>query len=96
MNRPDTSARIISLRRYVDLLNLEEKRLKWIIGSTTAPNPERADAQANVKVILEKLRMAEKELSDLEFYRWRVRMAEPLASVTPSEQVCKASKSPRE
>lgn len=69
MKKPDTSARIISLRRYIGLLDLEEKRLKWVLGNTTAPNPEHADAEANVKVISEKLRKAETELIDIELSR---------------------------
>lgn len=67
--KPDTSARIVSLRRYISLLSLEEKRLSWIVGTTTAPNPQHADAERDVKVISEKLRKAEKELSDLNPYR---------------------------
>lgn len=67
MKKPvDTSARITSLRRYIGLLHLVEKRLKWVLGNTAAHNPEHADAQRDVKVISDKLRKAERELSDLE------------------------------
>ena len=69
MKTPDTSGRITSLRRYISLLIDEEKRLNWVVGTTTAPNPEHANAEANVKVISEKLRKAEKELFGLELYR---------------------------
>lgn len=69
MKKPDRSARVVSLRRYIDLLNLEEKRLTWILGITNAPNPDHANAAANAKVISEKIRKAEMELSDLMRYR---------------------------
>ena len=63
--KPDTSARITSLRRYISLLNLQEKRLRWILGTTNASNQDHADAEREVSAISEKLRKAEKELSDL-------------------------------
>ena len=65
----DKSARIDTLSRYITLLRQEEKRLKWITTSTSAPNPEHIDAAANLSVISEKLINAERELSDLEFGR---------------------------
>ena len=60
------SARIASLGRYISLLHLEEKRLKWIITSTSAANVENIKATADLRVISEKLTSAERELSDLE------------------------------
>jgi len=60
------SARIASLGRYISLLQLEEKRLKWIISSTSAANAENIKATADLRVISEKLTSAERELSDLE------------------------------
>ena len=65
----NTAARIVSLRRYISLLQQEEKRLKWILASTVAPNPERTDAETDVRVISGKLINAEKELADLELKR---------------------------
>ena len=65
----NTAARIVSLRRYISLLQQEEKRLKWILASTVAPNAERTDAETNVRVISGKLINAEKELADLELKR---------------------------
>jgi hypothetical protein len=61
----DTGARIISLRRYISLLHQEEKRLNWLISSTVASTAARADAESNVRAIIEKLYKAEKELRQL-------------------------------
>ena len=69
MTKPDSAARITVLRRYISLLNLEEKRLNWILASTTAVHPQRADAERDVSAISEKLRKAVRELSDLELKR---------------------------
>lgn len=66
MTKPDSSARITVLRRYISLLTLEEKRLNWILASTTAARLQRADAERDVSAISEKLRKAASELSDLE------------------------------
>jgi hypothetical protein len=66
MNSSNTNARIAALRRYLSLLQEEEKRLKWMLASTTASHPQRADADRDVSAITGKLRKAEKELSDLE------------------------------
>jgi hypothetical protein len=65
----NTAARIVSLRRYISLLQQEEKRLKWILASTVAPNPERANAETDVRVISGKLINAEQELAELELKR---------------------------
>ena len=62
----DRSARITTLKRYISLLRQEEKRLKWITTSTSAPNVENIEAAADLRVISEKLISAERELSDLE------------------------------
>lgn len=69
MTKPDSVARITTLRRYISLLTLEEKRLNWILASTTAAHPQRADAERDVSAISEKLRKAVRELSDLELKR---------------------------
>lgn len=69
MTKPDSSARITVLRRYISLLTLEEKRLNWILASTTAAYLQRADAERDVSAISEKLRKAARELSDLELKR---------------------------
>jgi hypothetical protein len=62
----NTSARIVSLRRYISLLQQEEKRLKWILASTVVTNAERMEAEISAKTVVEKLRNAEKELGKLE------------------------------
>jgi hypothetical protein len=62
----DKFALIVSLRRYVSLLQLEEKRLKWITTSTKATGVEYIDTAAKLRVVSEKLINAEKELSGLE------------------------------
>jgi hypothetical protein len=61
----NTGARIISLKRYISLLHQEEKRLNWLISSTVASTAARADAEINVRTVIEKLRKAEKELLKL-------------------------------
>ena len=66
MPSTNTTARIDSLRRYIALLQQEEKRLKWIITSTDPPNPEHTAAENNVRLISSKLLNAERELNDLE------------------------------
>jgi hypothetical protein len=62
----DKFARITTLRRYVSLLRLEEKRLKWITTSTSVTNVENIEAAADLRVISEKLISAERELINLE------------------------------
>jgi hypothetical protein len=65
------SAHITSLRRYISLLNQEEKRLKWITTSTSAKSVENIEAVADLEVNSEKLISAERELFDLELGRRR-------------------------
>jgi hypothetical protein len=60
------SARIITLHRYISLLQAEENRLKWIATSTSATKVVNIDSAAKLKVISEKLSSAERELSNLE------------------------------
>jgi hypothetical protein len=58
-------ARIASLKRYISLLNQEEKRLNWLISSTVASTAARTDAEIFARTVIEKLRSAEKELEKL-------------------------------
>lgn len=71
MNPSNTNARIAALRRYILMLNQEEKRLRWLLASTSTQlgYSERVDVERDVRTISEKLRKAEKELSDLELKR---------------------------
>lgn len=69
MNPSNTNARIAALRRYISMLHLEEKRLRWLLASTSTPGSARVDDERDVRSISEKLRKAEKELSDLELKR---------------------------
>lgn len=62
---PDKSARIASLKRYISLLQQEEKRLKWVSTSTIVSTSERTEAQMKIKSISEKLIKAEEELFGL-------------------------------
>jgi hypothetical protein len=61
MNRAE---RNVTLSRYISLLEMEEKRLKWITTSTSATNTENIEAAAKLKVITEKLAGAERELAN--------------------------------
>jgi hypothetical protein len=61
----NTGARIISLKRYISLLQQEEKRLNWLISSTVASTAAREDGEINVRAVIEKLRKAGKELREL-------------------------------
>jgi hypothetical protein len=62
---PD-SARILSLRRYISLLQQEEKRLNWVNNSAQATEQQRTGAEDSLRTITEKLHNAERELSALE------------------------------
>jgi hypothetical protein len=62
---PDT-ARILSLRRYVSLLQQEEKRLNWVHNSAQATAQQQANADNTLRRITEKLHNAERELAGLE------------------------------
>ena len=66
MDLSKTNARITALRRYISLLEESAKRLTWILASTTASQPERADAERDVSAIAAKIKKAERELSNLE------------------------------
>ena len=59
------AARIVTLNRYISLLQTEEKRLKWLTTSTSSANTENITAAANLKVVTEKLVKAERELAEL-------------------------------
>ena len=69
-----------SLKRYISLLHLEEKRLRWITTSTSPTNVENIKAVSDLRVISEKLTSAERELSDLELGPKR-------SARTPSERI---------
>jgi hypothetical protein len=58
--------RIVVLKRYIALLQLEEKRLKWVSASASSPSGNRADAERDLSALAEKLRKAEQELGRLE------------------------------
>jgi hypothetical protein len=61
---PDT-ARIIALRRYISLLQQEEKRLKWVHNSAQATLQQQAEADRSLRIVTEKLHNAERELGSL-------------------------------
>lgn len=67
----DTTAHVISLRRYVSLLRQEERRLKWVNTSPLGTSVQRASATADIDTITGKLHNAEKELARLEVGRRR-------------------------
>jgi hypothetical protein len=63
----NNGARILSLKRYISLLQQEEKRLNWLISSTLAA--ERTGAENSARAVTEKLHNAESELRELEGIR---------------------------
>jgi hypothetical protein len=68
--RDNRTARIDSLKRYISLLEKEEKRLRWVISSNAANQPVRVQANDDLVRILEKITKAQTELGGLEPYRW--------------------------
>ena len=59
-------ARIDSLKRYISLLEKEEKRLRWVVSSNAATQSVRVQANDDLVRILEKITKARAELRDLE------------------------------
>ena len=60
------SARIVALRRYVALLQLDESRLNWVIQSSLASEQDRTEAFASLQANADKIARANMELSQLE------------------------------
>lgn len=62
-------ARIGALKRYISLLEQEEKRLNWLQSSLTANEQERTNAESKLRLTTEKITNAEMELKTLEVRR---------------------------
>jgi hypothetical protein len=62
-------ARIDSLKRYISLLEKEEKRLRWAISSNAETQPARVLANDDLVRILDKIAKAQTELGGLETRR---------------------------
>ena len=60
------SARIATLKRYISLLQQEEKRMTWVTHSSLAREEDRRDAESNLRLTAEKIAKAEAELKTLE------------------------------
>ena len=65
----DALQRIAALKRYISLLELEEKRLNWLRFSQSSSERERTDAGSNWRLNTEKITRAEMELKTLEVRR---------------------------
>ena len=63
------NARVKALRRYISLLELEEKRLNWLKSSPTVSQQERMSAESNLRLNTEKITKAETELETLQVRR---------------------------
>jgi hypothetical protein len=63
------NARIGALKRYIALLEQEEKRLNWLKSSQSASEQERIDADSSLRLTTEKITKAEMELKTLEVRR---------------------------
>jgi hypothetical protein len=63
--RDNRVALIDSLKRYISLLEKEEKRLTWVV-SNAATQPVRVKANDDLVRILEKITKARSELGSLE------------------------------
>lgn len=59
------SARIAALRRYIDLLRQEEKRLGWVRAHAGASSAGRTEADEAVRMNAQKLDHADEELREL-------------------------------
>ena len=59
-------ARIDSLKRYISLLETQEKRLRWVVSSNAETQPVGVQANDDLVRILEKITKARAELRDLE------------------------------
>ena len=64
--RDNRAARIDSLKRYISLLETQEKRLRWVVSSNAETQPVRVQANDDLVRILEKITKARTELRDLE------------------------------
>jgi hypothetical protein len=62
-------ARIVALKRYISLLRLEEKRLKWLDSSPVSAVADRVQAAVSVAQTTAKLHGAERELATLQIAR---------------------------
>jgi hypothetical protein len=67
--RDNRVARIDSLKRYISLLEKEEKRLRWVVSSSAAAQPVRVQANDELVRVLDKIANAQTELGGLEAYR---------------------------
>ncbi len=65
----DRTAHIIVLKRYIALLRLEEKRLKWLDSSQLATVTDRVQSAISLAQATQKLHDAERELSTLQIGR---------------------------
>ena len=63
------SGQIAALRRYISLLELEDKRLSWLKSSQSVSERDRTDANSNWRLNTEKITRAEMELKTLEVRR---------------------------
>ena len=59
-------ARIDSLKRYISLLETQEKRLRWVVSSNAETQMIRVQANDDLVRILEKITKARSELGGLE------------------------------
>ena len=64
--RDNRAARIDSLKRYISLLEKEEKRLRLVVSSNAVIQPIRVKANDDLVLILEKASKARTELSGLD------------------------------
>lgn len=62
----NSGARIVTLKRYISLLDQEENRLNWVKGSPHANEQNRAEADASLRANATKRDNAQKELRGLE------------------------------
>lgn len=63
------NARIGALKRYITLLEHEEKRLTWLKSAPSVTERERIDAESTLRLNTEKISKAEVELKTLEVRR---------------------------
>ena len=64
--RDNRAALIDSLKRYISLLEKEEKRLRLVVSSNAVIQPIRVKANDDLVLILEKASKARTELSGLD------------------------------
>jgi hypothetical protein len=64
--RDNRASRIDSLKRYISLLETQEKRLRWVVSSNAETQPARVQANDDLVRILEKITKARTELGGLE------------------------------